>query len=374
MPKGSRAEVLYPFEAEQDGEISVAQGERVRISTLDAPEGWVIAARALAPSEAGLVPAAYVKEVQEAAAVTPTRDDTGATSLVEGPLDRATSKPLGDFAAVDADLRWLADARHPDPEHQNRMLEGAMRPWATPAEAAQYTGSGWFSGEALHSFTDAEEDEIAIEAGEPLYIRCDEPCPEGWRHASRMDGSVGLVVSQPTARPPARPPARTRARARAPSSWPLCAPRPSPLAPRLTAEPTRVAAARDVRQAARHPDRGAGRLRGVGRRGLCRAAPLRGGRPAARARGRALARLVARAQCGGRAAQRGLRRRRRRRAARRGAASPARRVVAHGGRAACSTPPFGSATLTVPPPTWPAPALQGAGSAGPWLRHARGLG
>ena len=136
MPKGSRAEVLYPFEAEQDGEISVAQGERVRISTLDAPEGWVIAARALAPSEAGLVPAAYVKEVQEAAAVTPTRDDTGATSLVEGPLDRATSKPLGDFAAVDADLRWLADARHLDPEHQNRMLEGAMRPWATPAEAA----------------------------------------------------------------------------------------------------------------------------------------------------------------------------------------------------------------------------------------------
>ena len=69
MPKGSRAEVLYPFEAEQDGEISVAQGERVRISTLDAPEGWVIAARALAPSEAGLVPAAYVKEVQEAAAL-----------------------------------------------------------------------------------------------------------------------------------------------------------------------------------------------------------------------------------------------------------------------------------------------------------------
>ena len=240
MPKGSRAEVLYPFEAEQDGEISVAQGERVRISTLDAPEGWVIAARALAPSEAGLVPAAYVKEVQEAAAVTPTRDDTGATSLVEGPLDRATSKPLGDFAAVDADLRWLADARHPDPEHQNRMLEGAMRPWATPAEAAQYTGSGWFSGEALHSFTDAEEDEIAIEAGEPLYIRCDEPCPEGWRHASRMDGSVGLVVSPPTARPPpahppARPPARTYARARAHAhphpgpSAPL-APRPSPLA------------------------------------------------------------------------------------------------------------------------------------------------
>ena len=63
---------------------------------------------------------------------------------------------------MDADLRWLADARQPDPEHQNRMLEGAMRPWATPAEAAQYTGSGWFSGEALHSFTDAEEDEIAV--------------------------------------------------------------------------------------------------------------------------------------------------------------------------------------------------------------------
>ena len=225
MPKGRRAEVLYPFEAEQDGEISVAQGELVRISTLDAPEGWVIAARALAPSEAGLVPAAYVAEVQEAA-VTPTRDDTGATSLVDGPLNRATSKPLGDFAAVDADLRWLADARHPDPEHQNRMLEGAMRPWATPAEAARYTGSGWFSGEALHSFTDVEEDEITIEAGEPLYIRCDEPCPEGWRHASRMDGSVGLVVSPP-GRPRGRPPARTNARARARASLAL-APRPSP--------------------------------------------------------------------------------------------------------------------------------------------------
>ena len=225
MPSGRRAEVLYAFEAAEEGELSVAQGERVLISTLTAPEGWVIAARALATSEAGLVPAAYVAEVQTL--VTPARDDTGKTALVAGPLDRETLLPLADFVSADADLRWLADARHPDPDHQSRMLEGAMSPWATPAEAAQYTGSGWFSGEAVHSFLDAQDDELMIEVGEQLYIRCDEPCAEGWRHASRMDGSVGLVVSSST-RSPARLPACLPARL--PSSWPPAslAPRPSP--------------------------------------------------------------------------------------------------------------------------------------------------
>ena len=227
MTRGRSAEVLYTFEAAEHGELSVAQGERVLLSTLDAPEGWVIVARALATSEAGLVPAAYVAEVQ--AVVTPARGDTGATDLVDGPLDRETLLPLADFVSADADLRWLADARHPDPDHQSRMLEGAMNPWATPAESAQYTGSGWFSGEAVHSFSDAQEDELAIEAGEPLYIRCDEPCAEGWRHASRMDGSVGLVVSSSTrlpARPPAPPPAHPPAR---PPFFPP-APRPGPSA------------------------------------------------------------------------------------------------------------------------------------------------
>ena len=252
MPSGRRAEVLYAFEAAEEGELSVAQGERVLISTLTAPEGWVIAARALATSEAGLVPAAYVAEVQTL--VTPARDDTGKTALVAGPLDRETLLPLADFVSADADLRWLADARHPDPDHQSRMLEGAMSPWATPAEAAQYTGSGWFSGEAVHSFLDAQDDELMIEVGEQLYIRCDEPCAEGWRHASRMDGSVGLVVSSST-RSPARLPARPTDRP--PSPGPL---RPSPLAPRLTADPLRAAAARHVRQAARYPAGGASGL------------------------------------------------------------------------------------------------------------------
>ena len=201
MSSGTRAEVLYAFEAVEEGELSVAQGERVLLSTLVAPEGWVIVARALATSEAGLVPAAYITEVQ--AMATPARDDTGAVDLIVGPLDRQTLLPSADFVSADADLRWLADARHPDPDHQSRMLEGAMSPWATPANAAQYTGSGWFSGEAVHSFSDAQEDELAIEVGERLYVRCDEPCAEGWRHASRMDGSVGLVVSS-SIRPPAR--------------------------------------------------------------------------------------------------------------------------------------------------------------------------
>ena len=365
MTRGRSAEVLYTFEAAEHGELSVAQGERVLLSTLDAPEGWVIVARALATSEAGLVPAAYVAEVQ--AVVTPARGDTGATDLVDGPLDRETLLPLADFVSADADLRWLADARHPDPDHQSRMLEGAMNPWATPAESAQYTGSGWFSGEAVHSFSDAQEDELAIEAGEPLYIRCDEPCAEGWRHASRMDGSVGLVVSSSTrlpARPPARPPALLPAR---PSSWPLCVPRPSPLASlpiqHVRRQPETYVKLHDILMEAPVAFEGWG---GVGSAGLLRFAA--GDQLIVRvgvlSRGWWLARS---------------------------AASPLRNVVFGGGGgggprgvvprhlldtwwrkeagAACSTRYLGSATR--PRPGRLGLALHAA--AGPWLRHAREL-
>ena len=213
MPPRVRAEVLYTFEAAEECELSVAQGERVLLSTIDAPEGWLVVARALAPSEAGLVPASYIAEVE--VVVAPAE-----------PLAIALTD-LVEIAAEDADLWWLADARHPDPDHQSRMLQAATIPWATSTDAAEYAGSGWFSGEAIYSFSDVQDDELAIEKGEPLYVRCDERCAEGWRHASRMDGSVGLVVSMP-ARPPARPSARPPALL--PRALILASLRPPPLA------------------------------------------------------------------------------------------------------------------------------------------------
>ena len=204
MPPAVRFRVLHKFEALQEGELSVDEGERVLLSTMDAPEGWVVVARALVPSEAGLVPVNYVAEVTPEAA--PAGPPAGA---------------VVDLAAEDADLGWLADARHPKPDHQSWMLQAATGPWATAADAAEYAGSGWFRGEAVYSFSDAQKDELPIEQGEPLYVRCDEPAPEGWRHASRMDGKIGLVVS-PIALSPTRPPSVLR---------------PSPLA----SLPTRIA-------------------------------------------------------------------------------------------------------------------------------------
>ena len=252
-----------------------------------------------------------------------------------------------------------------------------MRPWATPAEAAQYTGSGWFSGEALHSFTDAEEDEIAIEAGEPLYIRCDEPCPEGWRHASRMDGSVGLVVSPPARHTPAR--TRSRAPHPGPSASLTLTPRPSPLVPRpspLASLPSRHAwrqpgtyvKLHDILIEAPVAFEGWDGVGSAGRSASRRATSCScawacsraaGGSRAVRRAGRATWSSEAAAEAGRAASCRVT-------CSARGGARRTRRML----DAALWQCHPGSATAHRP-----APALPGAGSAGPWLRHARvGLG
>jgi hypothetical protein len=177
----SSARVLHNFQADEEGELTIAKGERVMLSSMEAPEGWVIASKG---QESGLVPLSYVKveerPAEEAEAYTPAAAAPAAAAL----------------AAEDVDLSWLAGLRHSDPEYQSWLLEAAARPaWAEAEDAAAYAGSGWFHGDALYSFeADVQEGELEIEAGETLLVRCDEPAPDGWRHAARSDGSVGLVV------------------------------------------------------------------------------------------------------------------------------------------------------------------------------------
>ena len=61
---------LHSFEG-QAGEVSITHGERLLVSSEQAPEGWVLAARAANPTVVGYVPLTYVQEVQALAADPP---------------------------------------------------------------------------------------------------------------------------------------------------------------------------------------------------------------------------------------------------------------------------------------------------------------
>ena len=131
-----------------------------------------------------------------AAATSPATTTAPAAATVRPP------PPL--LTADDDDLRWRSRPGEPNtnPTRRKAMLRAATAPaWATADEAAENAGSGWFRGVALFGF-DALDDgessgkELSVVEGEALFVRTDEPAPEGWRFVARVDGSAsGLVPS-----------------------------------------------------------------------------------------------------------------------------------------------------------------------------------